>query len=58
MPQIYRIISSQDVKGIVAASFYFDALGYIITPIYGYLQGFPISAYGETFPILAQKCMI
>jgi uncharacterized protein with PQ loop repeat len=57
-PQIYKIVAAGDVSGISASAFYFDAFGYLITPVYGYLEGFPFSTYGESFPIGIQNFVL
>ena len=57
-PQIYNIVKNRDATGISPSSFYLDAAGYTVSPVYGFMRGLPISTYGETFIILVQNLVL
>ena len=54
-PQIYNVVSSGSVAGLSTASFYSDVVTFSVGPVYSFLQGYPLSTYGEEIVILAQN---
>ena len=57
-PQIYNICVSADVSGLSPSAFYFDLLGYLLSPVYNMRTGVPIGQYAENFTILIQNAVL
>lgn len=57
-PQIYNILSTKSVAGISSISLYSEVPLFITSIAYNYLQGNPITTYGEAIAICIQTIII
>jgi mannose-P-dolichol utilization defect 1 len=57
-PTLVNIIQSKSVAGLPKSSIYGEAIIAANATLYGYLQGFPYSAYGENAAIALQCIMV
>jgi mannose-P-dolichol utilization defect protein 1 len=57
-PMIYNIWSSQSTTGLSAGALYGDLLVVANSAFYGYLLGYPFTAYGETLALCVQAVVI
>mmetsp|Transcript_3517 Transcript_3517/g.5994 ORF Transcript_3517/g.5994 Transcript_3517/m.5994 type:complete len:265 (-) Transcript_3517:1992-2786(-) len=57
-PIIVNIWNAQSAAGLAKASIYGDVIMYSNTALYGILQGFPVTAYGENLALLGQSLVI
>jgi mannose-P-dolichol utilization defect protein 1 len=57
-PMIYNIWSSQSTTGLSAGALYGDLLVVANSAFYGYLLGYPFTAYGETLALCVQAVVV
>ena len=57
-PTLANIVASQSTAGLPKSSIYGETLIMLNATLYGYLQGFPFTAYGENAAIALQCAMI
>ena len=58
VPQILTIVKNKSVEGIVASSFYLEALALTATVVYSTLKGYPLTTYGESVIITGQVLIL
>ena len=58
IPQILTILKDRSVSGLEPAAFYLDVISFLATCCYNFLNGYPLTGWGESLVILVQNIFL